>query len=168
MGDTEAFKLVFERLAPGLRAFALRHVDSEEQAEDVIQDLFLALWRQRETLDLRVSLVTYLYTATRNRALSHLRHERVVRRWERTRQHLAARVQSPVEEGVLEAELARAVEEAMARLPERTRLVFAMSRQQRMTYGQIADALGVSLKTVETQMGRALRLMRVQLREFFT
>ena len=165
-GDVEAFELVFQRLAPGLRAFALRYVDSEEQAEDLVQDLFLALWRQRETLDLRVSLVTYLYTAARNRAFTYLRHEQVVERWERTRARWAARQGSPVEEGLLEAELARAVQGAIARLPNRTRLVFTMSRQQKMTYDQIAAALGVSTKTVETQMGRALRLMRGYLRQF--
>lgn len=166
-GDVEAFEVIFQRLAPGLRAFVLRHVDSEEQAEDVVQDLFLTLWRRRERLDLRVSLVTYLYTAARNRALTHLRHQQVVQRWERTRTRLAATMSSPPEEAVLEAELARGVEEAITRLPDRTRLVFTMSRQQQMTYSQIAEALGVSVKTVETQMGRALRLMRNYLSTFF-
>ena len=114
-----------------------------------------------------MSVVTYLYTADRNRAFTHLRHQQVVERWQRVRARVAEKRNSPVEEGLLEAELARGIEEAIAKLPARTQLVFTMSRQQKMTYGQIAQALGISEKTVETQMGRALRMMRGYLHGFF-
>lgn len=101
----------------------------------------MTLWRKREQLDLRVSLVTYLYTAARNRALTHLRHKRVVWRWEHTRARFTSKTGAPADDDVLEAELARGVQEAVARLPDRTRMVFTMSRQQQMTYGQIAEML---------------------------
>ena len=166
-GDTAAFELVFRRLTPGLRALTCRYVDSAAVAEELVQDLFFTLWRQRETLELHHSLVTYLYTAARNRALNHLKRDRLARTSDPAR--LPDTEESPtVEDELAQTELARTIQEAIERLPERTRLVFTMSRQQQLTYAQIAEALGLSIKTVETQMGRALRLMRVYLREFLT
>jgi RNA polymerase sigma-70 factor (ECF subfamily) len=165
-GDVDAFEAVFRRLAPALRLFTARYVGSREVAEDVVQDLFLTLWRNRETIELHTSLQRYLFTAARNRALNHLDHERVVRR---TRDAVRPPVEHAptVEDGLLEAELARGIEEAIAGLPARARLVFTMSREQKMTYDEIARTLGLSVKTVETHMGRALRAIRLHLREFF-
>jgi RNA polymerase sigma-70 factor, ECF subfamily len=164
-GDAAAFELVFRRLTPGLRAFVFRYVRSEEVAEELVQDLFLTLWRQRERLAIQHSLVTYLFTAARNRALNHLNRERLAKKADPVA--ASAPGEPPtIEDDLVEAELARTIQEAIARLPERTRLVFTMSRQERLTYAEIAERLGLSVKTVETQMGRALRQMRVHLREF--
>lgn len=164
-GDIDAFETVFRHLAPSLRVFVTRYVDSREVAEDLIQDLFLSIWRQREALELRATLTTYLYTAARNRALNYLKHERVVTRWQRD-VPVSAESRPGIDEDVLEIELALAIQEAIGRLPTRARLMFLMSRQQRMTYVQIAQELGLSVKTVETQMGRALRALRLHLRGF--
>lgn len=163
-GDVQAFETVFRTLAPALCVFVRRLVYSPDVAEDLVQDLFLTLWRQRRTLTVHASLTTYLYTAARNRALNHIKHERVVARWRNAPRPPAEHEQPTLEDALHEAELTLLVQAAIARLPERTRLVFTMSRQQGMTYGQIAKALGVSVKTVETQMGRALRSMRTSLR----
>ena len=164
-GDAGAFEALYRALAPALCVFTRRFVQSTAVAEDVVHDLFLMLWQQRETLEVRGSVSTYLHTAARNRALNHLKHERIVARWESESHPEADDRQPTVEEGLVEAELSVAVQDAVARLPDRPRLVFTMSRHQRMTHQQIADALGVTIKTVETHMGRALRLMRASLRE---
>lgn len=165
-GDARALESVFRRLAPALCAFVYRYVRSREAAEDIVQDLFLVLWRQRSVLDVRGSLTTYLFTAARNRALNHLKRERIVlREEEHSGEGRGEAAVPPVDASVIEGELAMAVHEAVAQLPERTRLVFMMSRQQGMTYEQIAQTLGLSVKTVETQMGRALRLLRGSLHD---
>jgi RNA polymerase sigma-70 factor (ECF subfamily) len=166
-GDAVAFETVFRRLAPGLRSFTLQYVGVEQQAEDVVQELFLTLWRRRESLQVHSSIVSYLYVAARNRAINHLRRERVAQEWEQSRAALPPPTVSPADEGVLEAELARALQDVIDGMPERMRLVFVMSRQRKMTYDQIAESLGISVKTVETQMARALRRIRESLRELF-
>lgn len=165
-GDVAAFEALYRALAPSLCIFARRFVQSEAVAEDIVHDLFLALWQQRASLDVRSSLSTYLHAAARNRALNHLKHERIVARWEDAPHPGSDELQPTVEEGLAESELSMAVQAAVARLPERPRLVFTMSRHQLMTHQQIATSLGVSIKTVETHMGRALRLMRESLGEY--
>lgn len=162
-GDAQAFETLYRALAPTLCVFVRRFVQSEAIAEDVVHDLFLALWQRRETLDVRGPLTTYLHSAARNRALNHLKHERIVTRWAESPQPDAEELQPSVDDGLVEAELSLAVQDAVARLPDRPRLVFTMSRHQRMTHRQIAESLGVSIKTVEAHMGRALQLMRQSL-----
>ena len=159
-GDVAAFEALYRSIAPSRCVFTRRLLQSEAAAEDVVHDLFLAIWQQRATLDVRGSISTYLHTAARNRALNQIKHERIVAQWENAPHPGSDELQPTIEEGLVEADLSVAVQEAVARLPERPRLVFTMSRHQRMTHKQIADSLGVSIKTVETHMGRALRLMR--------
>jgi RNA polymerase sigma-70 factor (ECF subfamily) len=164
-GDLASFETVFRRLAPALCVFVMRYVESRDAAEDLVQDLFLTLWARRESLEVRTSLSTYLHTAARNRALNHLKHERVAARWRsRSRAEIEDSYES-IESTLFDQELSIAVRDAIESLPERTRLVFTMSRQRGLTYNQIAAELGLSVKTVETQMGRALRMMRARLHD---
>lgn len=156
-GDEAAFERLFRAFAPGLCAFVARYVDSRAIAEEVVQDLFLAIWQRRADLVVEQSVATYLFTAARNRAVNHLRHEHVARRWESS---IVGRIESP--DGCGEAELLEMLhlQDGIERLPARCRLIFMLSRQQGMTYAQIAESLDLSVKTVEAQMGRALRALR--------
>jgi len=139
--------------------FIHRHVGSEATAEDLAQDLFLRLWERRDHFDFD-NPEPYLYRAARNRALSELRHDRVLGRWRRA--HTAdPEFAAPPSEGVPD-DLPTAIAAAIESLPERCRLIFTMSREQGMSYRQIATRLGLSIKTVETQMGRALRVLRAK------
>ena len=156
-GDQAAFESLFRAFAPGLCAFTARYVESAQVAEDIVQDLFLALWRKRETLAIEQSVATYLFTAARNRAINYLRHQRIARRWEGS---VVGRIDTSTPSD--EAELLEMLDlqDGIERLPARCRLIFTLSRQQGMSYREIADSLGLSVKTVEVQMGRALRALR--------
>jgi RNA polymerase sigma-70 factor (ECF subfamily) len=167
-GDADAFETVFRELYPGLCSFVTHRVRSRAIAEDIVQDLFLSLWKKRAALDLRQSLPTYLYSAARNRALNHLRHERVVTRWRRLPRGERDDPLSPLERDLWQAELSTALQRAITRLPERCRAVFTMSRQQGKSYAEIAAAMHISVKTVDAQMGRALKFIRAQLRDWLT
>jgi RNA polymerase sigma-70 factor (ECF subfamily) len=156
-GDEAAFESLFRAFAPGLCAFVARYVDSQAVAEEIVQDLFLTIWRRRADLVVEQSVATYLFTAARNRAVNHLRHERVARRWEGS---IVGRIESPGASAESELLEMLDLQDGIERLPARCRLIFTLSRQQGMTYAQIAESLGLSVKTVEVQMGRALRALR--------
>ena len=142
--------------------FVYRYVQSRPVAEDIVQDVFVRIL-QRGTFDYTDPL-PYLYRAARNGAVSHLRKQHIRDRYERQ-----ARPHESKETADAEAsyqELAEAVAAGVESLPPRARLIFTMSREQGLSYAEIARALGISIKTVENQMGRALKLLRQRLGPF--
>lgn len=165
-GDAQAFEALFHAFHAGLCAFAYRYVKSREVAEEIVQEVFLFLWERRETLDVRDSIKNYLFTAVRNAAVSWLRHERVVARRQVETLELFSRPAPSPDSMAISGELLAAVRRAIDRLPERCRLIFTLHREQGLTYGEIAQVLGLSPKTVEVQMGRALKALRKGLARF--
>lgn len=161
------FHALFHAHYDPLCEFVRSYVRSSDVAEELVQDLFVRLWALQSGPAPQALAVSYLYTAARNRAIGHLRRERVARRYaeEAATHRDLLDEESPVD-AVHGADLAAAVEQAVAALPARCRLIFTMSRQQHMAYAEIARALGVSVNTVETQMSRALRALRVRLAPF--
>jgi RNA polymerase sigma-70 factor (ECF subfamily) len=122
--------------------------------------VFLSLWDHRASVRITGSVQAYLFTAARNRALNHIEHERVV---DRFRVSVLSRMTAAdvAVHGEAECFAALEMQEALAMLPPRCRLVFNLQRNQGMTYEEVAATLGISVKTVEVQMGRALRALRV-------
>jgi RNA polymerase sigma-70 factor (ECF subfamily) len=131
-------------------------------AEEIVQDVMLELWRRREALEVPKSTRAYLLQATRNRALNHLRHLAIERRSEPYVAEMVARV-APTDAQLREREIQGALREAVDTLPDRCREVFELSRVKGLRYAEIAAALGISVKTVEVQMGKALRILRERL-----
>ena len=161
-GDNAAYEAVFRQWYAPLVATIASLLRDTGPAEEVVQDVLLELWRRRETLTLEQSLRAYLFQATRNRALNYLRRQRVEARGEPT---IAAAMPSPepADSEVREGELNAAIQGAVAGLPDRCRQVFELSRVEGLKYSEIATELGISVKTVEAQMGKALRVMREKL-----
>ena len=162
-GDEAAFEALFRALAPGLVALVTRYVGSRPAAEELVQELFFDLWRRREQLAPDQAITRYLHVAARNRALNWLRHERRITPWSAAAAKYDAEP-DPSSPGETELLDALELQDAIAQLPARCRLIFTLSRQQDMSYGEIASSLGLSIKTVETQMGRALKALRERLR----
>ncbi len=162
-GDRHAFERLFRAWYAPLADYAARLVDSPDAAEDVVQTVFVSLWNRREAMPDAAQLPAYLHRAVRNRALNFLRDHRAT-------QPLSAltddepRVAPAIERQLESDDLARVLEVAMSSLAPRTREVFELSRVQALTYQQIATTLDISVKTVETLMGRALRALRASLR----
>ncbi len=162
-GDRDAFERLFRHWYPRLAEYALRLLDTRDAAEDAVQDVFVALWKGKAKLPDPQSLSGYLHRAVRNRALNQLRQRRTAGRW------LSAldpepRIQPDADTGVEDQELDAAYRAALSDLAPRGREVFLLSRERGLSYPQIAETLGISVKTVETLMGRALQALRARLR----
>jgi RNA polymerase sigma-70 factor (ECF subfamily) len=161
-GEEAAYDAIFRQWYAPLVATTTALLRDGGPAEEVVQDVMLELWRRRESITFETSIRAYLFQATRNRALNYLRRQRVEARGEGT---IAASMPTPepADSEAREAELNIAIQSAIASLPDRCREVFELSRIQGLKYAEIATELGISVKTVEAQMGKALRVMREQL-----
>jgi len=160
-GDEDAYSSIFREQYPGLVVSATRLLGERALGEEVAQDVMLELWRRRESLVLTGPLRAYLQQATRNRALNRLRQGRTAQRGE---VYVRGPSASPSpDSGAISSELQAAAERAIASLSEPQREVFEMNRQRGLTYGEIAEQLGISVKSVEARMGRALKQLREQL-----
>jgi RNA polymerase sigma-70 factor (ECF subfamily) len=161
-GDSLAFDAIFRTWYGPLVGTAERMLRDRAVAEELVQDVMLELWRRRETLAADGSPQAYLFQATRNRVLNHLRHLKIEQRSEPAIR--GDSVSSPqADAGLVQEELGVAVQEAVKSLPDRCREVFELSRVHGLKYSEIAKQLGISVKTVEAQMGKALRTLRERL-----
>jgi|SRR5690606_1777611 len=161
-GDHIAFKTIYDLYAPGLYYSAYNLLRDKEVCEDLVQDLFLALWAKRQSLEI-LSLKGYLYTAIKNRVLMVLRAGKI------QIDPLAAEVlslhYSPHGE-LEEREIQSILDENMEVLPARCKEIFQLSRREHLSNKEIAARLNISPKTVENQITIALRQLRLKLRDF--
>jgi RNA polymerase sigma-70 factor (ECF subfamily) len=170
-GEESAFEIVVRTYGPGLVGFAARIVGSPAAAEELVQDVFLRVWARRAELAVRDTLKTYLYRAVRNAALNRRREVQSAERGlEALRRQAAVEGErdagggSGVERTVQQAELVAAVRRAIAELPERCRLTFTLVRDRGLSYAEAAAVMGVSVKTVDAQLAKAIRALRESLR----
>ena len=168
VGDVRALEELFRQQYEPLCRFAERYLRDRAASEDLVQDLFAALWARRTRLDLRGSLRAYLFASVRNRALNVRKHLLVEHDWERDEAAPEVRVLHPTprrpDELLDERERAARVRAAVAQLPERCRLVMQLRWQEQLGYSEIASILGISVKGVEIQLARGLRALRARVR----
>lgn len=163
----QAFDALFRANHPGLCRFVARIVDSRAVAEEIVQEVFLYIWERHERIDESTPPRAYLYRAARNAALNRLRRQRMEASWA---DKAAAEAMGSFEpaDPVEQDELVRIIDDAINQLPERCRLIYTMSRQENLTYAEIAAALGLSVRTVDTQMTRAFRMLRERILPFLS
>jgi len=164
-GDVAAFEELFRAMHAPLCEVADSYVQSQAIAEEIVQDLFFAIWVKRDRLPDVESLQGYLFAAARNRSLHHLRHRAMVRRWTSwaaTKSDVAG-VAAPQRQAdeALEAEERRVtIRHAIDRLPPRARLALVLQRDHEMTHAEIAEAMDISLKGVEKLLATAKQKLR--------
>jgi len=165
-GDHDAFRELFRTYADALCSFAADHV-GDRVAEDIVQRVFCDLWDRREKWSPPGNVKAYLYRAVRNTALDHLDRRDLERDWkdeEKERDRARGKI-APVD-ALQHQEMSRAMDQAVEELPERRRMIYRMARHHDMTYSEIATALDIAPKTVENQMGRALKTLRNHIKRF--
>lgn len=162
--DRQAFEELFRKFFPSLMAFSRRILGNEEDAREVVHQVFVNLWEKRSDIDLSTSLKSYLFTSVNNRSLNVIRDRRKFSSEEVPENagewDVSARIES--------MELEEKIRDAIDSLPEKCRAVFELSRFEGLKYSEIATQLDISVKTVENQMSKALKILREQLAKYLT
>jgi RNA polymerase sigma-70 factor (ECF subfamily) len=168
LGDAEAFRRLFDAFYEPLHRYAHHMLRSREEAEDVVHDVFLRVWDQRERLDPACNVRAYLHAAARNRALDCLRRRRLEQRWRRDdppspdeeRGTVDAGGEGDAESAIEAGEVTEAIRRAVEALPPRQRQVIVLRWRRQMSYAEIAAELQIAEKTVGIHMTRALQRLR--------
>jgi RNA polymerase sigma-70 factor (ECF subfamily) len=165
-GDIRSFETLFHAQYDGMYRYALSLLRNEPNAEEVVQDVFYNIWKNRESLRIHRSWQSYLFRSVYNNSMMILRKTR--------REHAMDEAllmdtpegnPDPMQELQL-AEIRERLALALEGMPARTREIFLMNRQDGLKYREIAEKLSVSVKTVEAHMGKALKVLRGSLEEF--
>jgi RNA polymerase sigma-70 factor (ECF subfamily) len=165
-GNLHVFEEFFRSYYQPLCYYALKYVSSPEVAEEIVQDLFYTLWEKREELTITTSLKSYIYAATHNRCMKFLNHRRIEQNYEK---HYRDQTKDPYEpEADLTSlhEIQRIINKTLDSLPEKCSRIFRMNRFEGLRYNDIAQKLSISVKTVEANMGKALKMLRENLKEY--
>jgi RNA polymerase sigma-70 factor, ECF subfamily len=164
-GDKQEFEKLFRSSYVSLVRYAKRILKDHDTAEEIVQDLFFRLWQDRSNLTIESSLNGYLFRSVHNKSLHFIEHQKVVNRHAGEIAASAEETAEPVTEAIYYSELQSKVAKVLERLPEKCSVIFRMSRFEGLKYNEIAEKLSVSLKTVEANMGKALKEFRKALAE---
>ncbi len=165
--DFSAFEELFQLHYKALARASFRIVNDKDIAEDIVQDIFCKLWEKREEIHITTSLKSYLYQSTINHSLNNIR--KVKRSDERENAFVSShssQEESNAESQMAVKEIQELVNEAVDLLPNACRKVFVLSRFEHLSYKEIASHLGISPKTVDNQMVKALKHLRTHLKVY--
>ncbi|MBR9921947.1 MAG: RNA polymerase sigma-70 factor [Bacteroidetes bacterium] len=158
-GQEEAMEVIFRKYYTGICQAAYRILPDPAVAEDLAQDVLLELWRRRDELHISGSISAYLRRAVVNRALNYIRDQRL--KLKEGEDAINDSGEDAKAVALLESkDLEKQIDQAIENLPDRCRLVFVLSRFEELTYAEIAEKLDISVKTVENQISKALKLLR--------
>lgn len=159
-GDVQAYEALFRSLYPNLCRYARSLVRDKDQAEEIVQEVFYRLWRDRKKTKITSSLKSYLYRSVYNNALQHLKHQQVRERYGRHRKEQVQEYAPDPYQELRAKQLQQVLMQTLEDLPERCREIFCLNRYEGLKYQEIAENLSISVKTVEANMSRALKEFR--------
>lgn len=164
-GDKVAFEGLFKAHFKRLHAYAFGLIGDESTAEEMVQLVFIRLWERRQYLKIHTSFKSFIYRSVHNESINFLKSRRI--RTNHQNQMAGALTQSLYVESPLAkmelAELTKNLRQAISELPEQCGLIFCLSRFEDLKYREIADQLGISIKTVEAQMTKAMKILKKKL-----
>jgi RNA polymerase sigma-70 factor (family 1) len=164
-GDVAAFEEVYNRYWEKLYNTAAKRVSASESAEEIVQDFFTSLWLNREKLKLHSSFNNYAFSSIRYLVYNHYQKESVRKAYQETRLKLSVVEDNSTEQLIALKELSHVVEEGVEKLPSKCKAVYELSRKEYKNNKEIAALLGISEKTVENHLTKALRNIRLSLKD---
>ena len=159
-GSEKAFKKIYEHYLNDIFSYSLALVRSEEAAEEIVQEVFLRLWLNAETLVPELSLRSYLFTIARNLSFDFLRKAANSRKLREEIFYSGSALHDRTQEELIHAEYDLLRKKAIETLPPKRRRIYTLSREEGMSYEDISRELGISISTVKTQMSKALQSMK--------
>jgi RNA polymerase sigma-70 factor (ECF subfamily) len=166
--DLRVFESIYNAYFPILYNYVVQIVKDRTEAEDIVSDVFLKLWEEKDTITFQTSVKSYLFKSAYNHSINVLKHKKIQGQYEDYFQHLnllaEAGADYPLSQ-LIEKELTERLAKAIEKLPRQCRLIFNMSRTDGLTHEEIAQELGVSINTVHMQIRRALKKLRVELKD---
>lgn len=166
--SSDPIEAIFKQYHKELCRWAYTFVRDKDQAKDIVQDVFLKLWKNRDDVEWGAALKGYLYKATTNASLNYLESHKRKNTIHEQIKHNSSLISYETSDSIIFSELQTKVQQAIEDLPPRCKVIYLLSRQEGLKYQQIADQLELSIKTVENQMGIALEKLRTDLRPFLT
>ena len=173
-GDVKAFEQVFNSHYADLCRYAQKYVIDLDNAREIVQGTFIKLWEIKHSLSQDTSVKSYLYKAVRNNCLDYLKHIRITNEYkedllQKIMDSCLKSITSPDNclDGLIEKELEDRINDAIASLPDKCREIFELSRFKGLKYREIAEKQNISIKTVETQMSRAIQALHEKLADYF-
>jgi len=164
--DIKSFEFFFRKYYAILCNYAYKFLKDIDSAEEIIQDLFFNIWEKRHSITIESSVKSYLYRSTYNRCMLFLRHQSVKTKYEKYIKDQNNMAGSDASDEIDVEELARVIDKTLEELPERSRKIFSLSRFEGLKYHEIAKRLSLSVKTIESNMGKALRLFRKNIKAY--
>jgi RNA polymerase sigma-19 factor, ECF subfamily len=164
-GDKEQFESLFRSSYVSLVRYAMSIIKDHDTGEEIVQDLFLRLWQDREKIKIESSLNGYLFRSVHNKCLHWVGHNRIIEKHAQEMAYMQTNTVETPSEIIQFNELQAKIAKILEKLPERCGKIFCMNRFDGLKYAEIADKLSISVKTVEADMGKALREFRKELKE---
>ncbi len=164
--DQLAYTEIFERYCKILVNHAYKMLGNRDEANDVVQEVFLSIWNKRQELIVTGSLSSYLYKATKNRILNHIAHEKVVSDYADSISNFIENDYVLADSNLREEELEAIIAKEIALLPEKMREVFLLRKVEELSYDEIALQLNITDKTAKQQVYNSLKILREKLKNF--
>ena len=164
--DQSSFSVIFTGYYSDMVQFAGTFINDLDTCEDIVQNAFVDFWESRETLIILSSLKSYLLKMIQNRCIDWLRHLKIRDQYNTYADHHLRLMENDTENYILRSELEANLEKALRLLPSEISSAFRMNRQDGLTYHEIAEQQNVSVRTIEVRMGKALALLREQLKDY--
>ncbi len=165
-GNTEAFEKLFKMYYGYLCNFATKTIEDDVAAEEIVQDFFVKFWERRGDISVESSLKNYLFRSVKNLCLNYIKHNNI--KLQHAQKMIAESEASDFNDHYIEVDLAADIAKSIEELPEKRREIFRLSREEGLKYREIAEKLNISVKTVEAQMGLAIKYLRDKLKKYNT
>jgi len=165
-GSELVFETIFKDYYERLCNYANTYINDIMESEEMVQGTFMILWEKHEIIDIHTSLKSYLYRSVHNNCINHIRHQQVRREHSEEYLHFADIGYEQAADDIIGNELQKKINSTIESLPPQCQTAFKLSRFENLTYNEIAEKMGVSVKTIENHMIKALRTLRIELKEY--
>lgn len=162
----EGYEILFNEHYSRMVSYAFNFLKEQEGSEEIAQEVFYQLWINREKTEIKTSISSYLYRAVRNRCINLIKHIEIRENYKQFNSEEIEKADKEFADTLTVSELDKRIRKSIDNMPMQRKKIFLMCRYNEMTYKEIAEKMGLSKKTIENQMGKALQYLRRELKDY--